>query len=78
MQVALCQLPINSDKEVNLGRVRDALKEAAAAGAELAVFPEATMIRFGRDLRAAAEPLDGPFCRGLQHAEFGRCHNDSL
>ena len=71
MQVALCQLPINSDKEVNLGRVRDALREAAAAGAELAVFPEATMIRFGRDLRAAAEPLDGPFCSGLQHAAAG-------
>ena len=29
------------------------------------MFPEATMIRFGRDLRAAAEPLDGPFCHGL-------------
>jgi predicted amidohydrolase len=70
MQVALCQLPINSDKK-STGRVRDALREAAAAGAELAVFPEATMIRFGRDLRAAAEPLDGPFCHGLQHAAAG-------
>lgn len=42
-----------------------ALVEAARQGAELAVFPEATQIRFGSDLRAAAEPLDGPFCSGL-------------
>jgi deaminated glutathione amidase len=32
------------------------------------VFPEATMVRFGSDLRAAAEPLDGPFCSGLAAA----------
>jgi predicted amidohydrolase len=61
----LCQLPVSPDPQVNLSRVRDALDEAARGGAALAVFPEATMVRFGSDLRAAAEPLDGPFCSEL-------------
>src|SRR5437764_4308704 len=65
MRVALCQIPISSRPEVNSGRVRDALAEAADRGADLAVFPEAAQVRFGSDLRAAAEPLDGPFCSGL-------------
>jgi deaminated glutathione amidase len=65
MRVALCQIPISSTPEVNLDRVRAAVTEAAASGARLAVFPEGTHIRFSADLRAAAEPLDGPFCRGL-------------
>jgi deaminated glutathione amidase len=65
MRIALCQLPVSSDPGVNLQRVRDALGEAAAGGAALAVLPEAMMTRFGSDLRAAAEPLDGPFCAGL-------------
>jgi deaminated glutathione amidase len=65
MRVALCQLPISSEPAVNLGRVRAAVADAASQGAGLAVFPEATLARFGSDLRAAAEPLDGSFCRGL-------------
>ena len=68
MRVALCQLPVSPDPSVNLSRVRAALDEAARGGAALAVFPEATMVRFGSDLRAAAEPLDGPFCAGLAAA----------
>jgi predicted amidohydrolase len=68
MRIALCQLPVSSDPDVNLRRVRDALAEAAAGGAEFAVLPEGMMIRFGTDLRAAAEPLDGPFCAGLAEA----------
>ena len=68
MRVALCQIPVSARPEVNAGRVRDALAEAAAQGAGLAVFPEATQARFGSDLRAAAEPLDGPFCSGLAAA----------
>jgi deaminated glutathione amidase len=65
MQVALCQLAISSDPSVNLGRVRAAVTNAAARGAGLAVFPEATLARFGSDLRSAAETLEGPFCQGL-------------
>jgi deaminated glutathione amidase len=68
MRIALCQLPVSSDPGVNLRRVRDALSEAADGGADLAVFPEATLTRFGSDLRGAAEPLDGPFCSGLAEA----------
>jgi len=68
MRIALCQIPVSPDASVNLSRVRAALGEAAAGGAVLAVFPEATMVRFGSDLPAAAEPLDGPFCSGLAQA----------
>jgi predicted amidohydrolase len=68
MRIALCQLPGSSDPGVNLRRVREALRDAAVSGADLAVFPEATMTRFGSDLRAAAEPLDGPFCSDLAAA----------
>jgi deaminated glutathione amidase len=68
MRIALCQIPVSPDPAVNLSRVRTALREAAADGADLAVFPEATMVRFGSDLRAAAEPVDGPFCSGLATA----------
>jgi predicted amidohydrolase len=68
MRVALCQIPVSSRPAVNFKRVRLALAQAADSGADLAVFPEATQIRFGSDLRAAAEPLDGPFCSGLAEA----------
>ena len=68
MRIALCQLPVSADPGVNRRRVRDALRDAAGRGAELAVFPEAVMTRFGSDLRAAAEPLDGPFCSDLAEA----------
>jgi predicted amidohydrolase len=64
MRVALCQVAGSPDPDVNLKRVRDALGQAE--GASLAVFPEATQVRFGSDLRAAAEPIDsGAFCTGL-------------
>jgi hypothetical protein len=72
MRIALCQIPVSSNPGVNLGRVSEALREAAADGADLAVFPEATLTRFGSDLRAVAEPLaeplEGPFCWGLAAA----------
>jgi deaminated glutathione amidase len=71
VRIALCQIPVSPDPVVNLSRVRDALREAEAGGAELALFPEATMVRFGSDLRAAAEPLDGAFCTGLAAACAG-------
>jgi predicted amidohydrolase len=65
MRIALCQLPISPDPAVNLERVAEAMATAASQGADLAVFPEATQARFGSDLRAVAEPLDGTFCTGL-------------
>src|SRR5215470_8216873 len=71
MRVALCQLPVSPDPAVNLDRVREALAGAAERGADLAVFPEATLARFGSDLQAIAEPLDGPFGSGLAQAARG-------
>jgi deaminated glutathione amidase len=70
MRVALCQLPVSSVPQTNLDRVRAAVADAAAQGARLAVFPEGTQARFSADLRALAEPIDGPFCTGL--AEIAR------
>ena len=68
MRVALGQLPISSAPQVNLDRVRAAAASAAAQGAQLAVFPEGTQARFSADLRAVAEPLNGPFGQGLAEA----------
>jgi predicted amidohydrolase len=72
MQVALCQIPVGDDPKENLELVRKAVGEVAG-GADLAVFPEGTLVRFGNDLKAAAEPLDGPFVSGLREiaAESG-------
>ena len=68
MRVALGQLPISPDPGVNLGRVAEALADAARRGADLAVFPEATQARFGSDLPGIAEPLNGSFGTGLAEA----------
>jgi deaminated glutathione amidase len=68
MRVALGQLPISPDPAVNLGRVAEALTDAARRGADLAVFPEATQARFGSDLRGIAEPLNCTFGTGLAQA----------
>src|ERR1700753_2001528 len=68
MRVALCQIPVSSQPAVNLGRVRTALAEAAAQHADLAVFPEATQIRFGCDPRPVAGPVDGAFAADLAAA----------
>src|SRR6202161_1210751 len=72
MLVALCQLPVSSIPRANLDRVRAAVTEAATDGARLAFFPEGPQPRFSADLRAVAEPLDGPFCTGL--AGIARAH----
>ncbi len=68
MRIALCQLPVSPDPAINLRRVTGAMATAARQRAELAVFPEATQARFGGDLRAVAEPLDGGFGAGLAEA----------
>lgn len=66
MRIALGQIEVGDRPEENLAAVRTALGETG--GADLAVFPEATMIRFGNPLRPVAEPLDGPFVSGLAQA----------
>ncbi|MCD0450878.1 carbon-nitrogen hydrolase family protein [Actinocorallia sp. API 0066] len=64
MRAALCQIDVTDDPAANLANVRAALAEAE--GADLAVFPEATLIRFGNSLKPVAEPLDGPFVTALR------------
>ncbi|MEV0583387.1 carbon-nitrogen hydrolase family protein [Nonomuraea sp. NPDC050310] len=68
--IALCQIPVSPDPAVNLERAREAL--AAAEGADLAIFPEAALTRYGKRITELAEPLDGPFVAGL--AEAAREH----
>jgi predicted amidohydrolase len=68
VRVALGQLPISSDPQVNIERVRAATDVASVQGAELVVFPEGTQARFSVDLRAVAEPLDGQFGTALAGA----------
>ena len=65
LRVALAQIASVDDPAANLDQVEARVGEAAAAGAELVVFPEATMRRFGPGLRRAAEPLDGPWATRL-------------
>ncbi|ROO83934.1 putative amidohydrolase [Actinocorallia herbida] len=64
MRAALCQIDVTDDPAVNLTAVRAALEEAE--GADLAIFPEATLVRFGNSLKDFAEPLDGPFVTALR------------
>ncbi|MCG5214094.1 carbon-nitrogen hydrolase family protein [Streptosporangium sp. KLBMP 9127] len=66
--LALCQIPVSVDPEVNLERAVRAIAEAAAGGAKLAIFPEATLTRFGKRIVELAQPLGGPFVTGLAEA----------
>jgi deaminated glutathione amidase len=61
MRIALCQIVSTPDPHANLELVADGVSRAAEAGAQLAVFPEATMACFGVKLGPLAEPLDGPW-----------------
>lgn len=73
MRVALCQIVSTPDPAANLELVADGIRRAAEAGAELAVFPEATMACFGIPLGPVAEPLDGPWATEVRRlaAESG-------
>ena len=64
-QIALCQLNSGDDPEANLKLIREGVESAAASGARIVVFPEATMARFGRPLDPVAEPLDGPWASAV-------------
>jgi deaminated glutathione amidase len=68
MKIAVAQFSAGMDKAANLQRITTLVADAAGSGARLVVFPEAAMSDFGAptdDLRAAAEPLDGPFVTAL-------------
>lgn len=68
MRIALAQIKSGTDPAANLATVRDYVGRAAAEGAQLVVFPEGTMCRFGVPLRPVAQPLDGPWADGVRAA----------
>ena len=59
MRIACAQILSGTDPAANLTLVADYTRRAADAGARLAVYPEATMCRFGVPLAPIAEPIDG-------------------
>ncbi len=66
MRIALAQLTSSIEPSENLELVRDHTARAAEAGAELVVFPEATMCSFARSVAEIAEPWDGPWANGVR------------
>lgn len=54
MKVAIAQINSSQVVSENLAKVQDCVRRAAEEGADLVVFPEATMTAFGSDLTAAA------------------------
>ncbi len=94
MRIALAQLISGADPAANLDELARLTAQAAGQGAELVVFPEATMRCFGRSLGEVAESLDGPWADrvrqvAVQHglvvvagmftpSAEGRVHNTTL
>lgn len=68
LRVAAAQISSGRDIAENLRRATAAIAEAAAAGAQLVVLPEATSISFAGSLKPAAEPLDGPIAQSIRDA----------
>ncbi|HIV58204.1 MAG TPA: carbon-nitrogen hydrolase family protein [Candidatus Stackebrandtia faecavium] len=64
MRVALCQIEVEDDPRANLAAAGRALEQCPDA--DLAIFPEAMLTRFGNDLNSLAQPVDGPFVTGLR------------
>lgn len=68
MRISVCQFAPGRNVRENLHTIGALAREAAASGAELAVFPEGAMYHAmspAEELQAAAEPLDGPFVSAL-------------
>ncbi len=68
MRVAVAQFAPDSDPEVNSRRMTEFAARAAAAGADLLLLPEGSLVRFVDDPPAAtraAQPVDGGFGAAL-------------
>ncbi|MEO8283934.1 MAG: carbon-nitrogen hydrolase family protein [Pseudarthrobacter sp.] len=61
MRVALAQTISGRDLAANLSILEQQAHRAKAGGADMVVFPEASMRAFGNSLLDIAEPLDGPW-----------------
>jgi predicted amidohydrolase len=74
MKIALVQQHATTDKAANVARGLAALEEAARAGAAVVAYAELAFERFhpqqpaAGDVRALAEPLDGPTIRAFRDA----------
>jgi predicted amidohydrolase len=71
MRIAIAQILSGSDPSENLETVRDYATRAKEQGADLVVFPEATMCAFGHPLGSVAEPLDGPWATEVRRIAHG-------
>lgn len=67
LKIAAAQISATSSPATNLEEVQLQVKSAAQDGAQIVLFPEATMARFGTELSSISEPLDGPFATGLRN-----------
>jgi predicted amidohydrolase len=66
LRIALAQIVSSPTPTHNLALVAEQVDAAARAGAQIVVFPEATMCCFGHDLADVAEPLDGPWAAAVR------------
>src|SRR6476660_1191015 len=61
VRIALAQIITGRELDRNLDLVRDSARQAKEGGAQLVIFPEATMRAVGNSLLDIADPLDGPW-----------------
>jgi len=66
LRVAQAQITSGPDLDDNLAQVAEQTAWAAATGARLVAFPEATMRAFGLPLASVAQPLDGRWADGVR------------
>ncbi|HKS03424.1 MAG TPA: carbon-nitrogen hydrolase family protein [Arthrobacter sp.] len=73
MKIALAQIITGRDVAGNLSVVEEYARRAKDGGAEIVIFPEATMRAFGNSLLDIAEPVDGPWAGRVRSiaAELG-------
>lgn len=79
VQVAVAQFAPGVDKDENLAAIGKLVGEAAGRGARVVVFPEFAMFtapKMDGRFVDSAEPLDGPFARGL--GDLARRHGVHL
>lgn len=65
LRVALAQVTSSDDPGHNLETIEHYTRDAVARGAQMVVFPEAMMCRFGNPLDAVSEPLSGPWATAV-------------
>ncbi|MGW0909995.1 carbon-nitrogen hydrolase family protein [Streptomyces sp. NPDC002853] len=66
MRIALSQLTTGPEPGKNLALIKEWTSRAADAGADVVVFPEASMACFGTPLAPLAEPVDGPWANAVR------------